>query len=208
MSYVILNGWARTHLKQPTRDVLKQPLSQAEIDAIYKGQLGDFVWPGGNWDLAAYERAKGKAIFYVGIGDPAFPHVAMENWFRIFTQKVGPERRDAFTRLYQVPGWGHCGGGTGPDDGADVMLQALVDWVEHKTPPRGLEMHRGAARAQFQFTSAEPARIGVDIGQASGPPRDFLVCPYPLRSVFDRRKASVPGAVYDAGNWSCRRPVK
>ncbi|WP_144039811.1 tannase/feruloyl esterase family alpha/beta hydrolase [Novosphingobium sp. TH158] len=208
MGYVILNNWARTHLRQPDRDVLKQPLTEAEVEQIYKGQLGAFVWPGGAWDLAAFEKGGGKSIFYVGVGDPAFPHDGLENWFRILTEKVGASRRDGFARLYQVPGWGHCGGGTGPDDGADVMLEALVNWVEKGTPPRGLEMHRGADRARFQFASATPGRIGVDVGSASGRPRDFLVCPYPYRSVFDRSKASDPAAVYDARNWSCRKADK
>ena len=65
-------------------------------------------------------------------------------------------------------------------------------------------MHRGADRAQRLFAADTSRQIGVAVGQSTGPSRDFRVCPYPLVSVFDRAKAQVPGAVYDAKNWSCQ----
>lgn len=203
-AYVILNGWARTQLGQPDRDIIKDPLTEEEVEAVSRGQTGAFVFPGGPWDLSGFEKAGGKAIFYVGVGDPAFPHVGMENWYRIWNQKYGRSRTDRIGRLYQVPGWGHCGGGSGPNDGADAMLAALVDWVEKGDAPGGIEMHRGADRAKRLFTSDGEKTIGVAVGSAAGRSRDFLVCPYPQVSVFDRSKAGIPGAVYEAENWSCR----
>ena len=164
-----------TAARRPNRDVIKDPLTDDEVRLIHKGQLGAYVWPGGAWDTSGFEKAGGKAIFYVGVGDPAFPHDGMENWFKIWTDKIGPARRDKIGRLYQVPGWGHCGGGTGPNDGADVMLQALVNWVEHKQSPEGLVMHRGAERAKFMIPKPASSTIGVAIGPEVGAPRDFLV---------------------------------
>ena len=202
--YVILNGWARTHLRQPNRDILRDPLTEAELRTIEKGQIGAFVFPGKSWDLSAYQKAGGKAIFYVGVGDPAFPHVGMENWYKVWNEKYGKAWTDTVGRLYQVPGWGHCGGGSGPNDGADAMLQALMDWVENGAAPSGLEMHRGGDRARRLFASDAPREIGVTVGNSAGRSRDFLVCPYPLVSVFDRSKAAIPGAVYEAENWTCR----
>ena len=155
-------------------------------------------------DLSGFENVKGKAIFYVGIGDPAFPHVAVENYFRLLTQRMGAERVANIARLYQVPGWGHCGGGSGPADGQDKMLEALITWVELGKGPRDIEMHRGADRAQMMFANAADSVVGVPIPQPTGVSRDFLVCPYPLVSVFDKSKANVPGAVYESKNWSCR----
>jgi len=96
-------------------------------------------------------QAGGKAIFYVGVGDPAFPHVGMENYFNILTTKYGATRVADMVRLYQVPGWGHCGGGTGPSDGTDIMLETLIDWVENDKDPEGLVMHRGADRVRTLF---------------------------------------------------------
>jgi len=202
--YVILNGWARTHLRQPDRDILKNPLTETELRAIEKGQLGAFEFAGGRWDLTGFEKAGGKSIYYVGVGDPAFPHVGMENWFRIWTDRIGAARRDKIGKLYQVPGWGHCGGGSGPTDGTDVMLQALIDWVEKGKAPQGLEMHRGADRARRIFAEEKDAVVGVAVPRAAGASRDFLVCPYPLVSEFDTSKAHIAGAVNEASNWRCR----
>jgi hypothetical protein len=84
------------------------------------------------------------------------------------------------------------------------MLQALMDWVEKGAPPRDLVMHRGADRAKRLFAADTTREIGVAVGQSNGTSRDFRVCPYPLVSVFDRAKAQVSGAVYDAKNWSCQ----
>jgi hypothetical protein len=206
MAYVILNGWARTDLKQPDRDIVKDPLTEGEIEKIEHDQLAqNFPFKGGRLDLDGFENAKGKAIFYVGIGDPSFPHVGMENYFRLLTKRIGADRVANFARLYQVPGWGHCGGGTGPTDGDDKMLQSLITWVETGKGPRGIEMHRGPDRTQLMFAqAATDAVIGVPVEKSVGASRDFLVCPYPLVSVFDKSKADVPGAVYEAKNWSCR----
>jgi hypothetical protein len=84
------------------------------------------------------------------------------------------------------------------------MLQALMNWVERGETPQGLEMHRGADRARRMFAADNGGTIGVEVDGAKGRSRDFLVCPYPLVSVFDPSKAGIPGAVYEAKNWSCR----
>jgi feruloyl esterase len=204
-AYVILNGWARTLLKQPDRDIIKDPLTEAEIKTIETEQMKQaFVPPSGWSDLTGFENTKGKAIFYASVGDPAFPHVSMENYFRLLTEKMGAQRVANFARLYTVPGWGHCGGGSGPTDGQDRMLQALITWVEQGQTPQSIEMHRGADRAQMMFATAADAMVGVAVPQATGASRDFLICPYPLVSVFDQSKADLPGAIYDAKNWQCR----
>jgi feruloyl esterase len=186
MAYTMLNGWARTFLKQPDRADLSN-----------------------RWDLDGFEKAGGKAIFYVGIGDPAFPHVGMENWFNIWMDRIGAERRDKIAKLYQVPGWGHCGGGSGPTDGTDVMLHALINWVEKGATPGALTMHRGADRVKLLFpniqSAAGRAEAGAVVPVLTERSRDFLVCPYPQIAVFDKRKASIAGAVYDAVNWTCRK---
>jgi feruloyl esterase len=204
-AYVILNGWARSMLGQPDRDILRNPLTDAEIEIMDKEQWKSAFAPPDRWlNLSGFDNAKGKAIFFASVGDPVFPQASMENYFHLLTEKFGAQRVDEFARLYTVPGWGHCGGGSGPNDGADRMLDALISWVEEGQRPQGIEMHRGADRAQMMFAPAANATVGVAVARAQGASRDFLVCPYPLVSVFDQSKANDPGAVYDAKNWSCR----
>jgi feruloyl esterase len=205
-AYVILNGWARLHLAQPSRDVMKEPLSDEEVDLILQRQASTaFNVPGGRVGFTPFIERGGKALFYVGVSDPCCSNVANEQYMIDVAKQVGWERLNRAARLYEVPGWGHCGGGTGPTDGADRMLQALMDWVEKDRPPVGIVMHRGAERAQLMFSRvAAASESGVAIPKATGRSRDFLVCPFPMVSVFDRPKANVPGAVYQAENWSCR----
>lgn len=157
-------------------------------------------------DLSPFEKLGGKALFFVGVGDPCCSNVANENFFKDVIKAMGATRVATFATLYQIPGWGHCGGGTGPTDGQDTMLEALVDWVEKGKTPHAIEMHRGADRARLLFASAGATSSGVPVPQPTGPSRDFLVCPFPYVSVFDSSKATVPGAVYEAEHWSCQRP--
>ena len=204
-AYVILNGWARTQLHEPSRDVVKQPLSPAELTRIMVGQARDGGSEfGKNADIGAFLRRGGKALFFVGVSDPCCSNLNNEQYIRDITKQYGAALVARQTRLYEVPGWGHCGGGTGPTDGQDAMLAALIDWVEKNKAPEGIAMHRGADRAKLMFASAGPTTAGVAIPAPTGQSRDFLVCPFPKVSVFDKAKAAIPGAVFDARNWSCR----
>jgi hypothetical protein len=205
-AYVILNGWARLHLNQPTRDVIRQPLNDAEIDQILQRQAAvSMTVPGGKVGFDAFARQGSKALFFVGVSDPCCSNVAMEQYMIDVARQTGWPRLDRTAKLYEVPGWGHCGGGTGPDDGQDRMLQALIDWVEHGKAPSGIVMHRGADRAQMMFAQAKGSTTaGVSIPPATGRSRDFLVCPFPMVSTYNASKSSLPDAVYEARNWSCR----
>ena len=49
---------------------------------------------------------------------------------------------------------------------------------------------------------------GVLVPPPTGTSRDFLLCPYPEVAVFDRTKAGIPDAVYDAANWTCQVPPR
>jgi hypothetical protein len=79
----------------------------------------------------------------------------------------------------------------------------MIDWVEKGRAPEGVVAHRGD-RAKLMFASADGSVSGVVVPPAVGSARDFLLCPYPMVSVFDRSKANTPGAVFEAANWSCR----
>ena len=159
----------------------------------------------GEPDLTPFSRTGGKAILWVGVSDPCCSNVGMEKYVRELDAAMGRDRVASFISLYQIPGMGHCGGGTGPWDAPDRLLWTLVDWVEGGKAPAGVEMHRGADRAKFAFGDVNlPRESGVSIPPPAGPSRDFLVCPYPLVSVFDASKANIPGAVDQAANWSCK----
>ncbi len=202
--YVIATTTVRGMLGRPDYDVLKDfHFTQADLDA-WQAQFkkGDF---GRSPDLSPSEKAGDKLLLWVGESDPCCSSDGMENYVRGLEGKIGRDRVAKFIQLYRIPGLGHCGGGTGPWDAPDQLLQTLIDWVETAKVPAGVAMHRGQDRAKFVFADAQgKVESGVRVPSAEGPSRDFLVCPYPLVSVFDNTKANTPGAVNEAANWSCR----
>lgn len=221
-SYVLTKGWVNTWLKQPDRDLRKQPLTKDEMwtimlrgadpndpDASPYGKVG--AWQ-------AFEKAGGKLIYFTGEGDGGVPAVSNEQYFRDTWDLMGRERVDRFAKLYVVPGWGHCGARatTGPADGDDRLFQALIDWVENGKEPKAVLAGRGAPdKVKFSFWSfnerlaaiqgptTDPGQPSSRVGTLVPPARDILLCPFPLVSLFDRLKANVPGAVDKAENWSC-----
>ena len=154
--------------------------------------------------LAIYREAGGKMIMWSGSSDPCCSYIEQENTFDTAVKGLGAEQVQKMFALYSIPGMGHCAGGTGPEDSTDMLLQTMIDWVEKGKEPGAIVAHRGT-RVQTPFrVMTTTAEAGVPLQASTGVSRDFLLCRYPMVSVFDTSKAKVEGAVYDAGNWSCR----
>ncbi len=171
---------------------------------------GGFNIPSKPQDLVGFKKAGGKFIMWSGSSDPCCSYIEQENTYNNAAGLFGAAETAKFFALYSVPGMGHCRGGTGPEDSTDMLLSALIDWVENGKAPGGVVAHRGADRIQTPFRIlTTTAEAGVpSAGSSGGPSRDFLMCRYPMVSVFDKSKAGVPGAVYDAVNWTCRASRK
>jgi feruloyl esterase len=203
---IIETTWARTYLNQPNRDIVKDPLTLADLAAMDKYIQAIAFNTHNSPDLSPFANRGGKAIFFVGVSDPCCSNVGVENYISDVKTTMGGDRVSKFARLYEIPGAGHCGGGMGPNDHADQLFKALIAWVEEGKSPQAVVMHRGLDRAQFAFPNPDNSPpAGPVAAPNSGPSRDFLVCPQPMESVFDKSRSSAPGAVYDAANWSCRR---
>ena len=91
-------------------------------------------------DLRDFRAQGGKLILYHGWSDPGvMPQRTIDYYNEIIafadraTGGEGTEFTEEFTRLYMLPGVGHCSGGVGPDQ-ADFM-SAIVDWVESDEAP-------------------------------------------------------------------------
>ena len=81
--------------------------------------------------------------------------------------------------------------------------------VENDAAPGPVVTHRGADRMQLGFADPATRQVsGVLVPPPTGSSRDFLLCRFPMVSTFDRSKADVAGAVYDAKNWSCKPSAK
>ncbi len=152
-------------------------------------------------DLSGLKKSGGKVIFWNGVSDPCCHDQDLISYFNTAAGRVGgPAVFGGFARFYKIPGMGHCGGGTGPQDTPDRLLEALIAWVEQDKAPGPVIAHRGD-RAQMAFSDPKTGTVsGVVVPPSVGASRDFLLCPYPTIARFNGK----PGGEADAVNWSCK----
>jgi len=95
------------------------------------GRTGDSLLP----NLSTFQQRGSKILFYHGMSDPWFSG----NDTRLYYQSLagpsgGADAVRDFSRLFLVPGMGHCGGGAAALDRFD-LVSAIVDWVERDVAP-------------------------------------------------------------------------
>jgi hypothetical protein len=85
--------------------------------------------------LDTFSGRGGKLIFYHGISDPWFSAKdTIQYYERLAADNGGTAAVDQWSRLFLVPGMGHCRGGEAALDQFD-MVSAIVDWVENGRAP-------------------------------------------------------------------------
>jgi feruloyl esterase len=102
-------------------------------------------------DLSAFAARGGKLILYHGWADAAIPAGESIRYYEALGRQMGEARRDAFARLYLVPGMTHCIGGDGYVEfgqfdhapAGDGVRARITDWVERRHAPQTLLAHRG-----------------------------------------------------------------
>jgi feruloyl esterase len=125
-------------------------------------------------DLGTFRGHGGKLIFVHGVSDPWF---SAQESVRYYEQlgRDNEEPLPEWSRLFLVPGMGHCAGGARTLDQFD-LLTPLVDWVE-------------SGRA--------PQRV-VATGK-SAPGESRPLCPYPQHAHYNGS-----GDAHAAANYTCR----
>ncbi|MGH8143993.1 MAG: DUF6351 family protein [Steroidobacteraceae bacterium] len=126
-------------------------------------------------NLSSFTAHGGKLIFYHGLSDPWFSALDTVRYYQSLAANTGAGTVSDWSRLFLVPGMGHCAGGAATLDHFD-MLSAIVDWVE-----------QGRAPAQVIATGA------------AFPGRSRPLCPYPQHAQY-----SGHGNSESAANFSCR----
>ena len=145
----------------------------AESDAP-SALIDTFTWT----NMTTFANRGGRMIFFHGMSDPTFSALDTVDYYnRMATANGGAEAVQRWSRLFLVPGMGHCGGGSLTTDSFD-LLTPLVDWVERGIPPDAVVATR----------AAEP--------RLSRP-----LCPYPQYAHYSGR-----GDPNDASNFACRAP--
>ena len=130
-----------------------------------------------NWtNLSSFYGHGGKQIFYHGVSDPWFSALDTVDYYqRLARDNGGPDKLAQSSRLFLVPGMGHCAGGPATLDQFD-LLSLLVDWVD-----------TGKAPDQVVATGAD------------FPGRSRPLCPYPQHAQY--RGQGDPQA---ASSFECR----
>ncbi len=127
-------------------------------------------------NLTTFSLQGGKLLFYHGVSDPWFSALDTVDYYERMTRaNGGREAVNAWSRLFLVPGMGHCGGGPATLDSFD-MLGPIVDWVENRNAPPAI-----------------PATGG------RWPGRSRPLCPYPAHAHYKGA-----GNVEEASSFECR----
>ncbi len=120
--------------------VLGPPISDTNMDVDREYiEKTDGVAAAGNtylWtNLSTFSGNGGKLIFYHGISDPWFSALDTVDYYkRLIRDNGGAQKVSGWSRLFLVPGMGHCRGGDKTVDSFDI-LSAIVDWVEKDIAP-------------------------------------------------------------------------
>jgi hypothetical protein len=94
-----------------------------------------------------------KIVWYHGLSDPGPPVLGTTLYYQEMSQRFGGlQAAQQFSRYYQIPNMGHCGGGAATDK--FDLLTPLVSWVESGTPPGPVnasgELHPGRLSGRFR----------------------------------------------------------
>ncbi|MEO8307331.1 MAG: DUF6351 family protein [Pseudomonadota bacterium] len=125
-------------------------------------------------NLSSFEGRGGKLIFFHGVSDPWFSAQETVQYYGRLEHDTGAAPVTDWSRLFLVPGMGHCGGGDRTLDQFN-MLNAIVAWVEQKRAPERV------------------VATGTSMPGISRP-----LCPYPRHAQY-----SGSGDVNTAASYSC-----
>jgi pimeloyl-ACP methyl ester carboxylesterase len=123
-------------------------------------------------ELKGFKARGGKLMIAHGMADPIFSPLESEAYFNKLQASDGGK---SMSRLFQIPGMGHCAGGAATDswDG----LGAMVEWVEKGVAP--------------EVIIAKGTQVFKD--------RTRPLCAHPKTA-----KYSGSGSIEDAANFSCQ----
>ena len=127
-------------------------------------------------NLNAFSGHGGKLMFWHGMSDPWFSALDTVDYYERMSQASGgAEQVRNWSRLFLVPGMGHCGGGPETLDSFDA-LSAMVKWVEEGIAPES-----------------------VNATGRSFPGRSRPLCAYPTHAHYKGQ-----GNQEDASSFECR----
>ena len=160
--------------KDPTWDYRTLDVSK-HLDMARRADNG--ILAATSTDLTPFANRGGKLLIYHGWEDQNIPPRSSVSYYTQLLATMGRRGEDA-VKLYMVPGMGHCGGGSGPNQ--FDMIAVLEQWREHGRVPGAIIASR------------------VEDGRVT---RTRPLCPYPQLAKY---KGS--GSIDRAENFVCAAP--
>ena len=127
-------------------------------------------------NLSTFRGRGGKLIFTHGVSDPWFSAQDTVQYYERLGADNDEVPLEQWSRLFLVPGMGHCSGGEHTLERFD-LLDAIVEWVER---------------------DRAPDRVIAAVASAPGESRPL--CPYPAYAQYNGS-----GDTRDAANYVCKR---
>lgn len=128
-------------------------------------------------NLSTFRGQGGKLIFFHGQADAWFSAIDTMQYYERLSADNGPEPVTDWSRLFLVPGMGHCSGGERTVDQFN-MVDAIVNWVE-----KGISPERIVATGRSLPGESRP------------------LCPYPSHAHYNGS-----GDPKLAASYSCKAP--
>jgi feruloyl esterase len=155
--------------------------TEMDVDKEFAAASNPIAWVGdtANWtQLSTFAEHGGKLIFYHGVSDPWFSAQDTVRYYeQLAADNQGAEAVSKWSRLFLVPGMGHCRGGDATLDQFD-LLDPIVNWVEKGEAPQSV----------------------IATGTAF-PGRSRPLCPYPQHAHYKGK-----GDIERAESFECRKP--
>ncbi|HVY83096.1 MAG TPA: tannase/feruloyl esterase family alpha/beta hydrolase [Steroidobacteraceae bacterium] len=169
-------GAATTYLKSlvfkdPSWDFRRFDYDKDVALAVQTGGAQLDVPPTG---LEAFFKDGRKLLLSHGWADGLIPPMSTVNFYTALAQRLGPKKTAAGTRLFMIPGMGHCAGGDGPF--VFDAITTLDQWVD---------------------SGKAPERIVVS-NPPGAPVRTRPLCPWPQEAVY-----SGTGSTDDEKSFKC-----
>ena len=153
---------------------------EQDVDAEFIAAANDdrLIANSTSTNLSSFFGHGGKQLFYHGVSDPWFSAMDTVAYYeRMAEANGGLKTVDSSSRIFLVPGMGHCQGGDATLDSFD-MLTPIIDWVENGKAPDSV------------------VSTGASMPGVSRP-----LCPYPQHSQYNGS-----GDINKAENFSCKAP--
>jgi feruloyl esterase len=126
-------------------------------------------------NLSTFHGHGGKLIFFHGVSDPWFSSLDTIQYYERLAADNAPTPLASWSRLFLIPGMGHCSGGERTTDRFN-MVEPIVSWVEKGTAPDRI------------------IATGASLPGESRP-----LCPYPAHAHYDGK-----GDAKNAASYSCK----